>query len=119
MQHEQIQATVDALDELLDDERRALLTGELDKISRLHERKTKLIDELNTLDLKDQEKLRSLSEKVGRNQELLNSALDGIRAVARRLAAVRRVRENLETYDAKGQKKSIKSVVERSLEKRA
>lgn len=119
MENKQIQATIEALDELLDEERRALLTGELDKIARLHERKTQLIDDLNTLDLKDQDRLRSLSEKVGRNQDLLNSALDGIRAVARRLAAVRRVKENLDTYDANGQKKSIKSVSEQSLEKRA
>jgi flagellar biosynthesis/type III secretory pathway chaperone len=119
MTDEPIKDAIDALDDLLDEERKALLSGELDKIARLHDRKSKLIDELNQLDMQDQERMRTLSLKVGRNQELLNSALDGIRSVARRLAAVRRVRENLDTYDAQGQKQSIKNITERSLEKRA
>lgn len=119
MKNDAIQTTIDALDELLDDERRALLSGELDKIARLHDRKTKLIDDLNELDLRDQEQIRDLSRKVGRNQELLTSALDGIRAVARRLAAVRHVREHLDTYDAEGKKSTISTGVKKELEKRA
>lgn len=119
MKNEQIQDTISALDELLDAERRALLSGELDKIARLHDRKSALVEDLSKLDLKDQEQLRDLSQKVGRNQELLTSALDGIRAVAKRLAAVRHVRENLETYDERGKKNTVATNVKKTLEKRA
>ena len=119
MNSDRIQATIDDLDDLLDDERQALLAGELENIARLHDRKTQLIEELRQLDLKDQEKLRDLSKKVGRNQELLSSALDGIRAVARRLSDVRQAREKIETYDASGKKQSISTSIQKNLEKRA
>ena len=110
---------IDQLDRLLESERLALLNGELDKLSVFHAEKVTLIDALNKLDVRDQQRLRNLSAKVGRNQDLLNSAADGIRAVARRLAAVRRVRENLETYDEKGKRKAIDPTASRALEKRA
>ena len=119
MTNEGIQDTIDALDDLLDAERKALLAGELDKISRLHERKTALVEQLRVQDLQDQAQMTSLTGKIDRNQALLSSALDGIRSVATRLAAVRHVRETLETYDANGLKKAIKPQAEKSLEKRA
>ncbi len=114
-----IQQTINDLDQLLDQEREALLAGELEVLSEIHESKTNLIDRLNELDVEDQETLAQLREKVGRNQDLLNSALEGIRAVSRRLAAVRRVRAKLETYTATGQKSEIETQTEHALEKRA
>ena len=114
-----IQQTINDLDQLLDQEREALLAGELEVLSEIHESKANLIDRLNELDVEDQETLAQLREKVGRNQDLLNSALEGIRAVSRRLAAVRRVRAKLETYTATGQKSEIETQTEHALEKRA
>ena len=119
MTNECIQDVIDALDDLLDAERKALLAGELDKIGRLHDRKARLVEQLSLLELEDQNQLDSISTKIDRNQMLLSSALDGIRSVARRLAAVRHVRETLETYDADGRKNTIKTKTEQSLEKRA
>lgn len=116
---EKIKETVGALDDLLEDERDALLAGALDRIADLHDRKTELIETLHLLDLQDQQQLSELSQKLDRNQALLSSALDGIRSVAQRLAAVRQVRENLDTYGSDGQRKSVKTKVEKSLEKRA
>jgi len=119
MTHKTLQSTIDALDELLDAERSALLSGHLDEVSGLHARKEKLIDTLNQLDADDHANLKTLNAKVERNQTLLNSALDGIRSVARRLSAIRQVRQSLNTYDSKGHKSSTNLGVDRSLEKRA
>lgn len=114
-----IEAQIDALDDLLDDERSALLEGDIDRISRLHGRKAELIDHLSKLDREDSEHLHALGQKVGRNQELLNSAADGIRSVARRLAEIRETRSKLDTYGSDGRKKSYDMQPKRSLEKRA
>jgi len=119
MTNEMIQSTIESLDDLLDAERKALLAGELDEIRRLHEKKAALIEQLRLLDLKDQALLSTISDKIDRNQALLQSAMEGIRTVAKRLAAVRHVRETLETYDDKGQKNAIKPRPAKSLEKRA
>lgn len=114
-----IQDTINALDDLLDAERRALLDGDLDEISRLMKHKEALIEALNTQEATDRAELDSLNSKVERNQELLNSALDGIRTVARRLAAMRRIRGSLDTYDAHGNKNAIDLRNNGSVEKRA
>lgn len=119
MFNEDIQPVIDALDDLLDSEREALLAGDLDRIARMHDLKVDLIDRLNALDLQDQIRLEDLNDKVGRNQALLKSALDGIRAVARRLAAVRRIKGSLDTYDASGRKNSLPIETEGKVEKRA
>ena len=111
--------TIDALDDLLDQERLALLSGDFQKISEIHERKTGLIDDLAQLEIEDREQLVLLNDKVQRNQAMLNSAVEGIRAVARRLTAVRRIKDSLETYDATGQRTSHDVKTDRSLEKRA
>lgn len=119
MTADSFQATIDSLDDLLDAERHALLAGKLDEISRLHDQKELLIGDLNRRDADDRASLLELNHKLERNQTLLNNALAGIRSVARRLAAIRRVRQSLETYDSCGRKTRVETRVERSLEKRA
>ena len=119
MTNQAIQDVIDSLDDLLDDERAALLAGDLEKIARLHDRKAGLIERLRVLDLQDAKQIQQISDKIGRNQQLLGAAIDGIRAVASRIAAVRQVRENLDTYDETGQKKSIATSANKALEKRA
>ena len=114
-----IQTTIDELDDLLEDERSALLSGDLEKIRRLNDRKAQLVDSLRDLDLRDREEMNRLNQKISRNHALLGSALDGIRAVAQRLADVRRVRDSLDTYDADGRKRSVPTPSEKNLEKRA
>ena len=103
-----VQNTIDNLDELLDAERQALLEGNLDEISVLMKRKEALIDVLNTQEATDRAELESLNSKVERNQELLNSALEGIRTVARRLAAMRRIRGSLGYIQCTGPEKHNK-----------
>lgn len=114
-----LQDTIDSLDDVLEQERQALLHGELDKLQRLYDYKARLIDQLRVLDLEDAEDIQPLTEKLNRNQSLLNSALEGIRAVTRRLDAVRQARETLETYDADGKRNTLGSRSGRTLTKRA
>lgn len=115
----EIQETIDALDALLETERQALLKGEIDSLAELHEEKASLVEKLRVLDLQDRDEMSRLNDKITRNQALLSSALDGIRSVAQRLAEVRHVRENLDTYDAQGRKVTVSTRKDATLEKRA
>ncbi|WP_138936261.1 flagellar export chaperone FlgN [Roseovarius arcticus] len=119
MTHETAQALIDKLDELLDEERRALLNGDLEKIGTLLTRKEVLIDTLNAQEPDTQASIANLRGKVLRNQALLDGALQGIRTVAGRLAAFRKVRRTLETYDKTGRKSEISDIIEHKVEKRA
>lgn len=113
------QDAIDALDDVLDDERAALLVGNLDDVARLHARKERLIAKLVDLDVQSEAQFIPLNQKVERNQALLNAALDGIRSVSRRLATIRRVRQSLDTYDALGRKQTVEVHITGSVEKRA
>ena len=119
MQDHEMNGVVDELDDILEAERAALLSGKLDEVGRLVPRKETLIDQLTGEAQGDLPQLRALSQKVKRNQALLDSALEGIRTVARRLASLRRVRSALDPFDARGTKKTIDIAPEASVEKRA
>ena len=119
MTHDSLGITIDDLDDLLESERSALVAGDLDRLSRLHDRKAALVEALARFDLSQSEELAALNAKAERNQALLGSALSGIKSVARRLEAIRRVRQSLDTYDANGRKTCVDLSVDRSVEKRA
>src|SRR6056297_3513111 len=92
-----MQGLIDRLDDLLESERSSLLSGNLERGPELE----------------------SVHRKLMRNQELLDGALDGIRKVAARMAAMRQVRQSLETYDQRGKRQTIDGAVVRKIEKRA
>jgi len=119
MTHLNSQKIIDDLDRLLDHERQALIDGQLDRIPPLMEQKERLIDRLRDADLLERSHLAAVQSKVTRNQGLLESAMEGIRAVADRMADLRRVRQGLETYDRTGQKTKITTATNTSVEKRA
>lgn len=119
MTNHNAQALIDELDTLLDRERQALIDGNLDMLGRMLTQKQNLIDNINALDTLEREHLEHVHEKVSRNQELLNSAMEGIRAVANRMADLRRVRQGLETYDQAGRKTRLETQTQPSVEKRA
>lgn len=110
---------INTLETLLDEERQALVEGDLEKIGQLVSQKEETILKINTLDQLTENSLAAVHEKVTRNQALLNSALDGIRAVANRMADLRRVRANLETYDHRGKKQNFGIRMSSTVEKRA
>ncbi len=119
MTHDFAQDLIDELDALLDQERQALLDGDLEHLGRALAQKENLIEKINALETLERSMLENVHQKVSRNQVLLNSALEGIRAVANRMADLRRVRQGLETYDRTGQKKRIDTQVNPNVEKRA
>lgn len=110
--------TVEALSNLLDEEREALLQGDLDQLSDLLSSKEALIDEMNATPQSDLSAMQMLDGKVKRNQLLLDGAMEGIRAVAQRLAHLRQVKGALETYGADGKRHDIQLSVESSVEHR-
>jgi len=113
------QDMIDRLDRLLERERRALLGGEMEEILRMVEDKEALVGALNAADAPAGAALQALHRKVLRNQSLLDGTLQGIRQVAGRIAALRRIRKTLETYDATGRKRTIDGEVAHRMEKRA
>jgi len=119
MTNESASEIVTALDTLLEAERTALLDGTLDRMPALLEEKARLIDALKALNPDDGEMLDDLKTKIVRNQALLDGALQGIRQVAGRLAALRRLRHSFDTYDQSGHRQTIDGEVARRVEKRA
>lgn len=108
-----------ALDDLLEAERAALLDGDLDRMPALLGEKAALVEDLNTLDPGDRPAMGALREKVSRNQALLDGALQGIRQVAGRVAALRQLQQSFDTYDESGRRRTIEGDVVRRFEKRA
>jgi flagellar biosynthesis/type III secretory pathway chaperone len=119
MKDETIEDAVNALDDLLDQERASVLAGDLDRIARTLDLKQTLIERLNGQDVPDRAALEALNAKVLRNQSLLNMALEGVRAVTGRLDAMHRIQSALDTYDSRGKKKTVALTPNRSVEKRA
>lgn len=108
-----------SLEEVLDLERTALVDGDLDRLNQMAPEKEKLIGAVNDMQVFDSDDLMRLQKKVTRNQALLNSAAEGIRAVAGRMAELRRVRQEFSTYGADGQRSGFSVRGNKKLEKRA
>lgn len=119
MRQDEFQIALDELEDLLEAERAAVLNGNIDEVGRLFDQKSRLLEQLGGWDTANAEVAAALRIKLERNQNLLESAADGVRSVARRLSAVRRVRESLDTYDAQGQRTTVDLKSCGALEKRA
>lgn len=116
---ENAQDIFDQLDDLLEKEHDAMLAGDLDCIARLVDQKETLIGQLTQLEQSDELPVATLQNKLQHNHALLENALQGIRRAASRMAAIRRVRRSLETYDEAGQKRTIDGEVVHQVERRA
>ncbi|MDG1170846.1 MAG: flagellar biosynthesis protein FlgN [Sulfitobacter sp.] len=113
------ETTVAELHDLLDAERQALLAGDLEALNSLLTPKEALIEAINDLELTDIPQIEMLDRKLRHNQLLLDGALEGIRAVAKRMARLRDVKGALETYGADGKRRDIPLGPESSVERRA
>lgn len=113
------EALIDELDQLLERERAALLSGELNRIEQLLEEKEALTLRLENWPVEKPPDLSKIRGKILRNQSLLSSARDGIQAVTARLSELRRVRSALDTYDRDGHRNRIVAHPGSSVEKRA
>jgi hypothetical protein len=103
---------------LLREERAALVSGNLEKLGALSERKQMLLNDLENQAI-PQIELDALQKNLSRNQALLSSALDGIRAVASRMSDLQKARSGLETYDRSGTRARFETGQPQALEKRA
>ena len=105
------------VERLLDEERAALLSGDLKALAALVQRKEALARELT-----DSEPahgaLAALRAKAERNAELLSAAAKGVRTVIRRIADIRDANGPLRTYGRDGTQQTLGSAGG-SLEKRA
>ncbi len=93
---------LDALEDLLERERRVILTGNLDLLARLAPEKSRLMSRM-AIASGPAQTFDRVRRKADRNQELLVAAASGIKSVARRLQALQESREPLRTYDSTGQ----------------
>lgn len=109
----------DTLEHVISQEREAILDGRLDLISDYHAEKEKLIEAIGELATLDETRLSDIQKKLERNQELICSAMEGLRSVSQRLAELRGVREGLQTYDSDGKRRSHRAGHRPTLEKRA
>lgn len=107
------------LDSLLEQERAFLLEGDLEGLGTLLPLKEEMVETLLSDSTLNRELIVPLEGKLQRNQLLLDGALEGIRSVAARLAALRQVRTALDTYDAQGRKQRVMTRIAPQVEKRA
>ncbi|WP_371170471.1 hypothetical protein [Aliiroseovarius sp. 2305UL8-7] len=109
-------ASVDLLD-LLDRERSLILSGDVEKITRLLPEKERLMADLNA-SVASAEMLEELQTRADHNQTLLSAVAQGIRAVQKRLEALQSARSELRTYTKAGQAMNL-SAQQTSIEKKA
>lgn len=108
-----------ALEDILERERNALVTGDLEAISRLVDNKEAIITRLNADKGLNAIILQDIQKKIRINQSLLKSAMDGIRHATDRIKRLREAGEQLETYDRHGYRKHIRLRGASSVERRA
>lgn len=108
-----------ALEDILERERSALVTGDLEAISRLVDNKATIISRLNADKGLNTARLQDVQHKIQRNQSLLKSAMEGIRHATDRIKKLREAGEQLETYDRHGYRKQIRLRGASSVERRA
>ena len=107
------------LNNLLEGERNALLSGDLASLPGFLMEKEQLITELETCEIADLDRIAIVQLKIKRNQNLMSGALSGIQDVGTRLKAVRQARVALETYDKRGFRARFTTQAHGSVEKRA
>lgn len=107
------------LDTVLEQECAFLLEGDLEGLGTLLPVKEQLVEIFLKSEGAALDQIAPLEGKLQRNQLLLDGALEGIQAVAARLAALRQVRTALDTYDAHGRKTHVEIATPSKVEKRA
>lgn len=94
-------AAADALEDLLDHERRLVLSGQIDGLLRISQEKERLLKRLPSAG-DPEDVVDRLREKAARNQELLKAAALGIKSAAERVDSFRKPPQKLTTYGRDG-----------------
>ncbi len=95
------------LNELLSDEHKALLGGELVEIERLGTEKVKLLEEISALSKPEINAFKSARYSLVRNESLAKQTIVGMRKAISRVWEIRDVSVGLRTYAADGQKNHV------------
>jgi hypothetical protein len=119
MTHISLKEIIADLGALLERERASLINGDLDIIATMLPEKEKLIAQINGSEVEQPGDFSDLHAKITRNQALLDSAMEGIRTVSRRMSTLQRLQKSLDTYDSHGRKSDIIATGISSVEKRA
>lgn len=93
---------LEALEDLIANERSAILKGDLDNLPGLLHEKERLMQVLSETDVASKERISRIQPLIARNRSLLDAALAGMRAAMCRLGARQQVRRTLSTYDKTG-----------------
>ncbi len=96
----------EALKELYERERAAILSGRFDVLERLVAEKERLVMSVVQAD-RDDPALHRLKQQAQRNGTLLRAMESGVRAAARRIEEMRTGSAALQTYDSAGQKQAM------------
>ncbi|MGR3342305.1 MAG: hypothetical protein ACU0DI_03620 [Paracoccaceae bacterium] len=99
-----IRGVFDALEDLLDKERVAILGGDFDVLRRMMTEKERLIGAAQRAT--PTESVARLKQKAERNQNMLKAATQGIRAVCDHLAKGGQPSKPLQTYSRSGQRQA-------------
>ncbi len=99
---------MDEIETLLDDERTALLSGDLMALGDIAARKESLAASLSHYSF-DREALSALRRKAEKNADLIEAAMKGLRSVTRRIAEIRRANGPLTTYGQDGSQQTLGS----------
>lgn len=105
------------IEALIEEERQALLAGDLDRLGDLVDQKEQLFASAGSI--AEHAALDRMQTNLRRNHALFDEALKGIRAVSARLAEINRLRDTLETYDASGRKSRLRAGDRGKIERRA
>lgn len=96
-----------ALRALLEEERRDLLTGNLSALAGLAARKERMLDALHGNDAGDPAAWKKLHRAARRNEQLLASAIAGVRAAETRIGTARSAASQLDTYGNDGRRRAL------------
>lgn len=94
--------TIAQLRDLLTAEREALRSAAFDDLDDLAARKAQIFAAL-IREKPDRNQIAGISRQMADNQQLLASAIAGIKAARNRIEALRQVRQELTVYDQSGQ----------------
>jgi flagellar biosynthesis/type III secretory pathway chaperone len=107
---------IDAFEDLLDRERRMILSGRVADLARLAEDKARILRDLGGL--RDAGRLDRVAGLCRHNHDLLEAAAQGIRDVRDRLSDIRATAGTLATYSSDG-KRQTTVTAKTSFERRA
>lgn len=108
---------IDALHEILDAEKSAILCADYDALGALEVSKENLLKQVPLLE-RETRLLATIKGKILANQALLRAAIDGLAAAKARIDALQNVRDGLNVYDQSGKIATVPNRLS-ALEKKA